>query len=80
VRKSFVIASRESAEAKSRTAKRGKEHKAERQRQVEYISDLGDFLYFVRYSDNGGMSWSEAFLASPEWKATNRSRYGNLLD
>ena len=71
------LASRERRTAKDTKIKRG--DKARERKRIEYISDLGSFLYFVRTSDNGGLSWPEAFLASPEWQHTQRFRYGDLL-
>jgi len=73
----IITASRESHTAKDIKIKRG--DKVGSRKLTEYISDLGLFLYFVRYGDNGSMSWPEAFLASPEWKNTQRARYGGLL-
>jgi hypothetical protein len=54
------VASRESYEAKDIKTKRG--DKAREQKLIEYISDLGSFLYFVHKGDNSGLSWPEAFL------------------
>jgi hypothetical protein len=71
------VASRERREAKDMKVKR--REKAKERKLIEYISDLGMFLYFVRYSDNSGKSWAEAFLASPEWKHSQHYRYGGLL-
>lgn len=73
----IVRASRERQAALSVTTGRDK---AKLQKVQEYQSDLGMFLHFVRNGGNGGKSWSDAFLASPEWKNTERFRYGNLLD
>lgn len=75
-------ASQESDRAKATKEKRGRkaEVHAYNTNLREYISDLGDFLYFVRSGHNAGMSWPEAFLASPEWKNIQRARYGTLLD
>lgn len=67
-------ASRERREATDFNVGRGGMHAYKRQRQEEYISDLGGFLNFVRYSENSGMPWPEAYLASPGWKNTQRAR------
>jgi hypothetical protein len=72
------VASRESAAAKNVKEKRGE--KAYNAKLYEYISDIGTFLHFVRNSDNAGQTWPDAFLASSEWRNTQRSRYGSLLD
>ena len=71
------VASRERTTAKDTKIKRG--DNARERKLIEYISDLGSFLYFVRTGDNGSLSWPEAFLASPEWQHTQRFRYGDLL-
>lgn len=71
----ILRAGRERSAAKEVKVKRG----AAEQKLIEYISDLRLFLEFVRYRDNGGKPWPEAFLASPEWKNTQRFRYGGLL-
>ena len=67
-------ASRESMAAKDYKVKDGGKYKTTRLKQQDYISDVGDFLYFVRTSDNSGMSWPEAYLASPEWLNKQRAR------
>lgn len=67
-------ASRERRDATDFNVGRGSKYAYKRQQQQEYISDLGDFLHFVRYSDNSGMSWPEAYLASPEWQNKQRAR------
>jgi hypothetical protein len=73
----ILSASRERRAAKDMKVKRG--DKSTERKLIEYISDLGSFLYFVRNSDNSGVSWPEAFLTSPEWRHTQRFRYGDLL-
>jgi hypothetical protein len=74
----ILAARRESYAAQNVKPKRS--DKATSQKLNEYLSDLRSFLHFVSYSDNGGMSWPEAFLASSEWKNTQRFRFGNLLE
>lgn len=58
--------------AKDVTVKRG--DRVTSRKLTDYISDLGDFLYFVHYQDNFGMSWPEAYLASPEWQHKQHAR------
>ena len=40
----------------------------------EYQSDIGDFLHFVHYGENAGMSWPDAYLASSEWRNKQSAR------
>lgn len=67
-------ASRERRASTEFRPKRGSNYKYLSQKQDEYTSDLGDFLYFVRNSSNSGMSWPDAYLASPEHKNKQRAR------
>jgi hypothetical protein len=75
----ILTARRERERARVFKVKSGKAHKDTRLKQGYYITDLGDFLHFVGHGDNSGKPWPEAFLASPEWKNTQRFRYGGLL-
>jgi len=68
----ILSASRERRTAKDVTVTRG--DKGTSRKLTNYISDLGSFLYFVRYHDNSEMSWPEAYLASPEWQHKQHAR------
>jgi hypothetical protein len=67
-------ASRESNEAKSFSVKRGGKYATLRLNQQNYISDLGDFLYFVRNTPHSEVPYPEAFLNSDEYKHTMHFR------
>ena len=72
----ILAGSKERERARVFKVKDGKEHKHTRLKQREYISDLGDFLHFVRSRGDSGTSWPEAYLASDEWR--NKQRVRNL--
>lgn len=67
-------ASRERREAKDFSAGRGSSLAYKRQQQIEYISDLGNFLHFVRNTADLDVPYPVAYLNSDDYKNTLRAR------
>jgi hypothetical protein len=66
-------ASRERRAAKDFSVGRGSSLAYKRQQQIEYISDLGNFLHFVRNTDLD-VPYPDAYLTSDDYKNTLRAR------
>ena len=67
-------ASQERRAAEDYSVGRGSKYAHKRQQQIEYISDLASFLYFVRNTPDLDMPYPEGYLNSSAHKNISRAR------